>query len=583
MNAEQPTDRGGNPGKIGPVFGEQLSQMGSALKKSGLRGRIIGLSASLLVIILATAYGQVALNRWNVPFYDAIQRRDLAGFLHQLQVFAMIAGALLLLNVMQTYVEKMISLTMRRGITQDLIRQWLTGHRAYRLAAESELGVNPDQRLQEDARVLAEMSTALSIGFVQSGILLASFIGVLWTVSGDFSLRWKGEIVPLPGYMVWAAFLYAGLASAIIGLVGHRLVGLNAERNAREADFRTALMRTSEHLGAIALAGGEEREARTIGQRLEAVLAILARIIAAQLGLKWVSSGFGWLSHVAPIIIASPIYFAGDLSFGGLMMAVGAFNQVISALRWYMDNFANIAIWRAALQRVTALRLGLQQMDHLSANESGLAYEKSQGGEIRIDGLVVPPLGEGAAAPGGVRLADGSLHIAPGERVLITGNHGANHHALFLALAGLDRRGAGRIALPGQGRIFFMPEDNYLPEGMLREALAYPDPPSRGHDKRLIRSLDRVGLERLSGELDRVARWHRTLDGEDRIRLLFAQMIYRRPRAVIMEDLLEGIDPAVATALCEALLGEVKGTVVYIGHSQLFAEMAAARIVKVLP
>lgn len=583
MSADQPTDAGGTPIKTEPGFGEQLSQMGSALRQSGRRGRVIALGVSLLGIILATAYGQVALNRWNVPFYDAIQRRDLAGFLDQLKVFAMIAGALLLLNVIQTYVEKMISLTMRRGITEDLIRQWLKGHRAYRLSVDSDLGINPDQRLQEDARVLAEMSTALSIGFVQSGILLASFIGVLWTVSGNFSLRWNGQIVPLPGYMVWAAFLYAGLASAIIGLVGHRLVGLNAERNAREADFRTALMRTNEHLGAIALAGGEAREARAIGQRLEAVLAILRRIIGAQLGLKWVSSGFGWLSHVAPIIIASPIYFAGNLSFGGLMMAVGAFNQVISALRWYMDNFANIAIWRAALQRVTALRRGLERVDQAATDDTQLVYEKSPTGEIRLEALVIPPLGQGASEIGGVRLAEGSLHVAPGERVLITGNHGANHHALFLALAGLDRRGTGLIALPSSGRIFFMPEDNYLPEGMLREALAYPDPPSRGHDKRLEKSLRRVGLERLCSELDRVARWHRILDGEDRIRLLFAQMIYRRPRAVIMEDLLEGIDPALAATLCAALLDEIRGTVIYIGHSQLFAEKAAARIVKVLP
>lgn len=583
MKADDPMEDSAAPEKAELAFGRQLGQMGSALRQSGLRGRVIGLGITLLIIILATAYGQVALNRWNIPFYDAIQRRDLGGFIGQLKVFALIAGSLLLLNVLQTYLEKMISLTMRRGMSEDLIRQWLTGHRAYHLSASSELGINPDQRLQEDARVLAEMSTALSIGFVQSGILLVSFIGVLWTVSGDFSLRWNGENIPLPGYMVWAAFLYAGTASAIIGLVGRRLVGLNAERNAREADFRTALMRTNEHLGAIALTGGEARERHTIGERLDAVLAILRRIIGAQLSLKWVSSGFGWLSHVAPIIIASPIYFAGSLSFGGLMMAVGAFNHVISALRWYMDNFASIAIWRAALLRVTTFRHGLENADQPEGEEHGLRYERNEKGDIRLEELVIPTVGKGASVIGGVRLADGSLHVAPGERVMITGNHGANHRALFLALAGLDRRGSGRIVLPAKGRIFFMPEDNYLPEGTLREALTYPDAPSLGHDRRLAKSLRRVGLDHLSGELDRIARWHRTLDGEDRIRLLFAQMIYRRPRTVIMEDLLEGIDPVLAAALCDALLEDLCGTVIYIGHSKLFAEKAAARIVNVLP
>lgn len=583
MSSQHKTGEDGTTDAADPGFRTQLSQIGAALRQSGFRATVISLGIALIVIILATAYGQVALNRWNVPFYDAIQRRDLGGFLDQLKAFGLIAGALLLLNVTQTYVEKVISLTMRRGLTEDLIRQWLTDHRAYRLLISSHLGINPDQRLQEDARVLAEMSTALSIGFVQSGILLASFIGVLWTVSGDFSLQWNGDVIPLPGYMVWAAFLYAGLASAIIGLVGRRLAGLNAQRNAREADFRTALMRTSEHLGSIALAGGEAREREAIGTRLGAVLDILRRIIGAQLRLKWVSSGFGWLSHVAPIIIASPIYFAGGLSFGGLMMAVGAFNHVISALRWYMDNFANIAIWRAALIRVTSLRRALVALDLTPMPDDGILVERSPQDGIRIDNLVIPAHGEGPSATAGIRFAEGSLHVAPGERVLVTGHHGTNHKALFLALAGLDRRGSGRITLPASSRIFFMPEANYLPEATLRDAIAYPDPTPRGDDHRLVKSLNRVGLARLAGELDQSARWHRVLDGEDRVRFAFAQVLYRRPRTIVMEDLLEGLDPALASSLCDALLEEIRGSVIYIGHSHLFAEKSGARIATVLP
>ena len=52
------------------------------------------------------------------------------------------------------------------------------------------------------------------------------------------------------------------------------------------------------------------------------------RIISAVVRLTWVTAGYGWITVVAPIVIASPVYFAGDMSFGGLMMAVGAFNQV---------------------------------------------------------------------------------------------------------------------------------------------------------------------------------------------------------------------------------------------------------------
>ena len=52
-------------------------------------------------------------------------------------------------------------------------------------------------------------------------------------------------------------------------------------------------------------------------------------------------------------------YFAGNLSFGGLMMAAGAFNQVQSSLRWFVDNFSTIADWRATLLRVANFRRAL--------------------------------------------------------------------------------------------------------------------------------------------------------------------------------------------------------------------------------
>jgi hypothetical protein len=55
--------------------------------------------------------------------------------------------------------------------------------------------------------------------------------------------------------------------------------------------------------------------------------------------LTWVTAGYGWFTNVAPFIVAAPGYFAGDMSLGGLMMAVGAFNQVQQALRWFRRQF----------------------------------------------------------------------------------------------------------------------------------------------------------------------------------------------------------------------------------------------------
>jgi hypothetical protein len=56
------------------------------------------------------------------------------------------------------------------------------------------------------------------------------------------------------------------------------------------------------------------------------------------------------------IAVASPAYFGGKLSFGELMVVVGGFYQVNQSLRWFVDNFALLADWRATLSRVVKFR-----------------------------------------------------------------------------------------------------------------------------------------------------------------------------------------------------------------------------------
>src|SRR6202011_3257331 len=105
---------------------------------------------------------------------------------HQLGIFGMITGALLVLNVGQRWLNEMLKLKLREGLAKDLIENWLRPMRAFRLASAGPIGVNPDQRMHEDARHLTELSADLGIGLLQASILLATFVSVLWALSNDF-------------------------------------------------------------------------------------------------------------------------------------------------------------------------------------------------------------------------------------------------------------------------------------------------------------------------------------------------------------------------------------------------------------
>jgi vitamin B12/bleomycin/antimicrobial peptide transport system ATP-binding/permease protein len=312
------------------------------------------LTIGTVIVVSATAAAQVGLNAWKRPFYEAISARNFFSFLYQLLVFAVIAGGLLVLNVAQAWLREMIKLRSREWLTRDLFAAWLKPGASARLAAAGEIGINPDQRIHEDVRRLTELSADLGVGLLQASLLLLSFLGVLWTVSGALEFSICGVSLAVPGYMVWCALLYAASGSWLTWRVGRPLVSMNSTRYQRESESRFALFQVNQQMQRLASLRGEEREKRSLG--LEKVVAIVRDIVNATAKLTWVTAGYGWVSIVAPILIASPAYFSTKLSFGELMVVVGAFNQVNQSLRWFVDNFAVLAEWHAALFRVTKFR-----------------------------------------------------------------------------------------------------------------------------------------------------------------------------------------------------------------------------------
>jgi len=79
------------------------------------RTKIVMLGVALVLVIAATAFGQIRLNAWNQPFYNALQRRDLHGFFGQLVIFCFIAAALLALNVAQAWLNQATKVKLREG------------------------------------------------------------------------------------------------------------------------------------------------------------------------------------------------------------------------------------------------------------------------------------------------------------------------------------------------------------------------------------------------------------------------------------------------------------------------------------
>jgi putative ATP-binding cassette transporter len=567
MNRESNSEEIANSGLV-----PQLGTMVRALWAAPVRNTLFWLSGALFLVIAVTAYGQIRLNNWNQPFYDALSRRDFEQFLLQLGVFGVIAGALLALNVAQRWLSETLKLRLRQGLGRDLIQNWMQPGRAFRLANAGAMGVNPDQRMHEDARHLTELSADLGVGLLQSSILLVTFVSVLWSLSTDFVFHLGNRHFAVPGYMVWAAILYSGSASLLSYWVGRSLIDRNAQRYAREADMRFSLVRVNEHIDAIALAAGEADEERRIEVDLAAVLAATGRLVTGLTNLTWITAGYGWFTLVAPILVAAPLYFAGNISFGGLMMASGAFIQVQSSLRWFVDNFSTIADWRATLLRVASFRRAVIDIDVLHDIESRIAVVSGDPGQISIDDLEI------ASPAGATMLEEKKVEIKAGERVLIVGESGTGKTLLFRALAGLWPWGAGRIARPRGEEILYMPRTPYLPPGTLREVLAYPSATETFEAAAYVNALVRLKLDRLEPLMDVSRRWDHELSEDEQQTLAFARVVLHAPPWVLIDEVLDSLDENARRCVLDLFAKDLPHTgVIHIGradaHDHLFSRV----------
>ena len=516
------------------------------------------LLACIVGLTLAIVYMLVLLNRWNNSFYSALQNYQTEKIFDELFHFTYLAFTYIVLAVYSYYLQQVLILNWRRWLTERFIEIWLKNKTYYNLQMFGKDTDNPDQRISEDVRLFVEMTLTFAIGLLKSVTTLASFVVILYELSGSLKFTLFGQQWEIGGYLFWAAFFYSILGTWVTHLVGRKLVKLNFVQQRYEADFRFAMIRLRESSESVAFYRGEAQEGKVFKERFTLLLDNFWKIITKQKQLVWLNSGYSQIAIIFPFVAAMNRYLAKEFTLGGLMQVATAFGRVQDSLSYFVDTYSNLATWQSVVMRLTYFG---RHMQEVSVDAERFHLERFvAAGEVRAENMQVD-LPDGTAL-----LKDINFTLAPGKNVLIKGVSGSGKSTLLRAIAGIWPYVEGTIALPEQEKLMFIPQKPYLPLGSLREALLYPGnkPVS---DEVLIALMNQCQIGYLQDKLDIVADWSHVLSVGEQQRLAFVRAHIQEPLWLFLDEATSALDEE-TEAKMYTLVGErmAATTIVSIGH-----------------
>lgn len=560
--------------RVGPVLRDAW-YLSAPYFRSEEKWSAIALLLATIALNLSLVGMTVVLNFWNGAFFDAIQSKDWASFTHLIFLykktahgflpgFCEIAAVYILVAVYATYLSQWLQIRWRRWLTNRYLSDWIGDRTYYRMSLTSKLDVdgtdNPDQRISEDIANFVTSTLSLGLDLMNNVVTLFSFLGILWAISGSITLLG----ITIPGYMVWVALVYAIVGTWLTHLIGRPLVRLTFNQQKVEADFRFALMRLRENTEGVALYQGEAEERTALDGRFGYVVENWWAIMRRTRFLNFLTTGYGQIANIFPIVVAAPRYFSGLIALGVLTRISDAFGQVQSALSWLVSNYSNIASWSATVERLGTFRRSIEAA-HVKLPDGAVRHEDGQALVLENVGLSLPD---------GRALAENlTFRVTQGQSIVITGASGSGKSTLFRVLAGIWPYAQGTITLPAAHSLF-LPQRPYMPLGTLRRAATYPLDPATVSDDVLAEAMTAAGLAHLLPELSEKRGWSQVLSGGEQQRLAIVRALLAKPDWLFLDEATANLDPEAETAIYALLRTRLpETTVISIAHRESVARL----------
>lgn len=481
-----------------------------------------------IIFQLGMVYSSVLMNKWSNDFYTALQELDKQEVYRALKTFVIVLFFTIFVFVSKYVCQAKLALNWRSFLTERYCSKWLNGKSYFGATLISNKNDNPDQRISEDLSSYVTLTIDLAFGIFSSIVTLASFLTILWSLSGILKVTILNTEFEIAGYLVWSALIYSLIGTVITYIIGRDLSKVDYLQEKKEANFRFSMMRLRENSSSIALYNGEKYEKSVFLSSLEEVITNALSIIRINRNLGIWSNLFNNVSIIAPILISAPRFFAKEITLGGLMQIKNAFGEVQESLSFLAISFKTIANYRAVVERLVEFNLNIDNWEKVS-NEKEIKIFEHDSNDLVLKNLDL-------YTPDDKTLFKNlNLTFSPGNQYLLTGKNGAGKTTLIEAISGLWIFGRGEILLPKNKQIFFIPQKVYMNIGSLLDVITYPKGKQLEKEK-IVELLKELNLNNLIERLDNKENWASSLSFGEQQKIAIIRAILINPDILIMDE-----------------------------------------------
>ncbi|CAH1978055.1 unnamed protein product [Acanthoscelides obtectus] len=474
-------------------------------------------------------------------------------FIRQIMKWFAVAIPATFINSMIKYLESRIALSFRTRLVEHSYRLYFNNQSYYRVTVLDGRLENCAQRLTDDIETVAN-----TVSHLYGQITKPGFDILLMGIALANLVKSRNTNLLIGPAILTGVVLVSALVLRVVSPKFGQLVAQEAEKKGYLRHVHGRIVSNAEE---IAFYGGHKVEQshlrqayRILVEHLEHMFGVkLWFVMLEQFLMKYVWSGAGMIVVSLPILLATKPKSKDDNVSERTHYFTTAKNLLITgsnAVERLMSSYKDVVELAGHTARVATMFTVLEEASRGIYHKT-LVAKKEKASEFEIEFRGDQPLAKGKliystnheiilinvpiVTPNcDIVCPSLSLHLTPGQHLLITGPNGCGKSSLFRILSGLWPVYGGELHTP-KNSMFYIPQRPYMVIGNLRDQVIYPDTYADMINKQVteedLRKIMRmVHLEHIveRDTFHEVKDWTDILSGGEKQRMAIARLFYHK-------------------------------------------------------